>query len=157
MLRTKSAFAALAAALALGATVLCAGPTEAIVGGSAVANGAYPFMASVQSGGSHFCGGSVIANDWVLTAAHCVTEGESGLSVRVGSIDNTTGGTVINVNAVHVDPAFDGTYYDVALLHLAQAVPGNVSTIALAPLGDDTHAITVPREQARYEEAPTKL
>ncbi|MEY2472404.1 MAG: trypsin [Actinomycetota bacterium] len=140
MLRKKSLFAALASVVALGATVIAAGPTKAIVGGSAAPNGAYSFMASVQSGGSHFCGGSVIANNWVLTAAHCVPDGSAaGLTVRVGSNDNTAGGTVIPVSAVHVDPLFDGNNYDVALLQLASSVPANIAKITLAPVGDDTH------------------
>ena len=129
----------LIAVVALAATVLAAGPSEAIVGGSAAPDGAYSFMASVQDGGFHFCGGSVIANQWVLTAAHCVTEGQTGLTVRVGSNDNSTGGTVINVDQVHVDGAYDGSNFDVALLHLATAVPANIAKITLAPVGDDTH------------------
>jgi trypsin len=135
----KRIWGILVAVVALGATVLIAQPSQAIVGGSAAPNGAYSFMASVQDGGFHFCGGSVIADQWVLTAAHCVTEGQGGLTVRVGSNDNTTGGTVLGVNAVHVDPAYDGTNYDVAVLHLAQAVPAGIAKISLAPVGDDTH------------------
>jgi trypsin len=139
MLRKKTLFAALVSVVALAATVIAAGPTKAIVGGSAAPNGAYSFMASVQDGGAHFCGGSVIADQWVLTAAHCVTDGQGGLTVRVGSNDNTTGGTVLGVDGVHVDPAYDGTNFDVAVLHLAQAVPSGIAKITLAPIGDDTH------------------
>ncbi|HVT76590.1 MAG TPA: serine protease [Acidimicrobiales bacterium] len=135
----RKAWGILVVVFALGATVLAAPGADAIVGGSTTPGGAYTFMASVQSGGAHFCGGSVIASQWVLTAAHCMTgQTTSGLTVRVGSNDNTAGGVVIPVDAFHVDPAYDGNY-DVALLHLASAVPLTVGKITLAPLGDDTH------------------
>ena len=60
--------------LAAAGALVGAAPAGAIVGGSSVPDGGYRFMASVQTAGSkgsdgHFCGGSVIASRWVLTAA----------------------------------------------------------------------------------------
>ncbi|KAF5903230.1 serine protease 27-like, partial [Clarias magur] len=42
-----------------------------IVGGQNAVSGSWPWQVSLQAYGSHFCGGSLINNGWVLSAAHC--------------------------------------------------------------------------------------
>lgn len=42
-----------------------------IIGGSTSKNGRYSYAVSLQDGIGHFCGGTLIATDVVLTAAHC--------------------------------------------------------------------------------------
>lgn len=42
-----------------------------IVGGIELDISDAPYQVSLQRGQQHFCGGSVINNNWVLTAAHC--------------------------------------------------------------------------------------
>merc|ERR1712227_580453 len=44
--------------------------------------GKYPWQGSMQSGTWHFCGCSLIAKKWALTASHCV-EGNSAGRINV--------------------------------------------------------------------------
>ncbi|XP_003407962.1 granzyme K isoform X1 [Loxodonta africana] len=54
-----------------------------ILGGQEVSPHSEPFMASIQSAGSHVCGGVLIHRLWVLTAAHCQLHFAKGQSPKV--------------------------------------------------------------------------
>ena len=42
-----------------------------ITDGVTAREGSWPWIVSVESGGVFICGGTIIASEWVLTAAHC--------------------------------------------------------------------------------------
>ena len=66
------------------------GSQEDIVGGSAAAAGEFPFIVSLQRSGSHFCVGTLLNANTVLTAAHCaVGQTASSLTIRAGSLVRT--------------------------------------------------------------------
>ncbi|XP_046290101.1 cationic trypsin-3-like [Marmota monax] len=68
----------------LGAAVALPTPDDdKIVGGYTCAKNSLPYQVSLNVG-YHLCGGSLISDQWVLTAAHCY---KSRLQVRLGEHD----------------------------------------------------------------------
>jgi secreted trypsin-like serine protease len=43
-----------------------------ITNGYTATHGQFPWQVAITIDNSYFCGGSLISDDWVLTAAHCV-------------------------------------------------------------------------------------
>src|SRR5215207_3453472 len=102
-----------------------------IVGGTAVPNGKYPFMAALldkrRAGGAFdelFCGGTLIDKDSVLTAAHCLVNSKPDkLQVVVGrTVLNKNRGQLRSVSRRIVHPRYNGNGYgyDAAVLKLGR-------------------------------------
>ena len=95
-----------------------------IVGGHEATPGDWPWQVSIQdTTGFHFCGGSLIHEEWVLTAAHCVDfTSSSDIQVVLGRHDLTSDeGNVYEVAEIIVHPEWNSATLDndIALLRLA--------------------------------------
>lgn len=87
-----------------------------------------PHQASIQRYGSHICSGSLIAEDLVLTAAHCEfsEDDKDNIKVRVGSTlwNNHSAGQLIDVKHIinHLEFSEAWLFHDLALLRLSRNV-----------------------------------
>ncbi|XP_075168802.1 trypsin-1-like [Haematobia irritans] len=115
-----------------------------IVGGFETDIKDVPFQVSLQNGW-HYCGGSLIAKRFVLTAAHC-TDGDSefypNFNVRLGSSFSRTGGLLVKPVRIHQHHKYDGSTvdYDFSILELEdydETVLPFELTYAKLPSGDD--------------------
>jgi secreted trypsin-like serine protease len=107
---------------------------QSIIGGALVQSSAYPSVVALENGpGNWFCTATLIHERFVLTAAHCV-EGETAATIKIRlddtDINDTSGGSEVEVVAVHGHPGYDGVAWDndIAIIELKTAATGHAIT-----------------------------
>jgi secreted trypsin-like serine protease len=110
--------------------------TSNIIGGKDAVPYSWPWQMALHrtQTNSLTCGGSILSNNWVITAAHCVVDNPAPAQYRVKlgvfnqTVNNEPGEVVVDVSEVHVHPKYVGIVnnkppvYDVALLKLKTPV-----------------------------------
>jgi len=126
-----------------------------IVGGTDAKEGEFPFQVSLRSvaalGLTHFCGGSIVNSNYVLTAAHCCA-GQLALAVHVvaGGIKlYVNEGTEQRVNVAkilaHEDYDSSTISNDICLLKLSEPLDlsgSDIQAVAFPAQGEETPAGT---------------
>lgn len=127
------------------------GPEMArIVNGLKAKKGQFPYVVSLRTikDNAHFCGGSILNNRWIVTAAHC-SEPEAANSIYVfaGSHNLRSSGFIYNVTKIINHPSYDdiNTKMDISLWRTSEEIEYNrlVQPIGLptVDIADDSTVI----------------
>ncbi|KAK9525003.1 hypothetical protein VZT92_017356 [Zoarces viviparus] len=122
-----------------------------IGGGGAAAPGSWPWLVSLNNYGYHFCSGSLINNQWVLTAAHCLS-GKDRLTtmVSLGRLNqlgqNFSQDTKVSRGLEKIVCHHSSNYYDDNICLLKLSAPVNftdyIQPVCLASAGSTFHNVS---------------
>ncbi|XP_058832040.1 chymotrypsin-2-like isoform X2 [Topomyia yanbarensis] len=111
-----------------------------IVGGHEAAPGAAPYQVSLQQFSFHVCGGAIIGDSWILTAAHCVFKSKpTQLQVLVGTNSLDVGGKRYDAEKFIIHNRYDMPMYynDIALIKLETKLEFN-NNVSAIPYSEKT-------------------
>lgn len=114
-----------------------------IVGGNNAGLHEYPWQVALTTNGYQFCGGSLINDRYILTAAHCTAGSTaSDIVIRLGEHNLSTGSETSKTITRRVSEIIDHSgyddntlYHDISLLKLSSPVPisSEVLPVCLPP------------------------
>ncbi|XP_069875555.1 chymotrypsinogen B-like [Dipodomys merriami] len=108
-----------------------------VVGGEDAVPGSWPWMVYIQyKDGIYFCGGALISEEWVVTAAHCMVTTADKVVAGVFNLDSDEDVQVLDIAEVFNNPhaSIEPVHNDIALLKLATPArfTDTVSAVCLA-------------------------
>ncbi|TDG38249.1 hypothetical protein AWZ03_015329, partial [Drosophila navojoa] len=122
-------------------------PFGRIVNGEPTTIEAHPYQVSLQTlKGAHFCGGSLIDAQTVVTAAHCLQSYKANeIQVRVGSTDRNAGGELVTVANLKYHEGYNSKQKvnDVAVIRLSSPVRQSAK-VRFVPLAQATPPTGTP-------------
>jgi trypsin len=126
------------------------GATSRIVGGVESDITKHPYVVSIQrTSGSHFCGGSLIAPKFVLSAGHCVIGSADKMKIVIGSQSNSASASTAEVHKVVKitrNPDYDSNAisHDYSVWELDK--PSKFEPVALTESLSDPHHVAIDNE-----------
>ncbi|KAH8318266.1 hypothetical protein KR074_000232 [Drosophila pseudoananassae] len=133
-------------------------PQGRILGGEDAIQGEFPWSVSVRYLKTHACSGSLITDSYILTAAHCLSDvgttpvSTSDVQVRVGSINQFAGGSIVSVKRILIHPSYGNFLNDICLIELNEplTVSDRIAPVALPSVSEGETEET----EAEEEELP---
>ncbi|KAF4533006.1 hypothetical protein B566_EDAN000695 [Ephemera danica] len=136
-----------------------------VTGGTMATEGQVPWMISIQRkiDNGQFCGGSIIGQNWIVTAAQCSQIDMNAYQVRAGSLTYDTGGSVHDIVKiiVHENYNYNTLENDIAVWLILQSFNDNLrKPIALptqnTPSGEGLSVIVAGWGATKYGGEPSK-